>query len=139
MKTYQETITISTTKKGTFEFTERLHQAVKSSGLNLGQLTIYCRHTSCSLLIMENADPSVRDDLDYYIEKLVPESDPNYTHIYEGKDDMPAHIKTALTRTSELIPFSDGKLMLGTWQGVFLWEHRARPHQRELVLSIVGE
>jgi len=129
---------METRGKRTLELTGLLHAGLKESGLLRGQLTVFCRHTSCSLVIMENADPSARADLESWLDRLVPEGDSHYSHTLEGPDDMPSHIKMALTRTSETIPFSGGSLLLGTWQGVFLWEHRERPHRRHLELSILG-
>ena len=139
MEIFQETITIRTTGKGTSEITDMLSKALAKSGLSSGMLTVFCCHTSCSLVIMENADPSARRDLEAWLERLVPEQDALFTHTYEGPDDMPSHIKMALTRTSESIPFSDGRLDLGTWQGVFLWEHRAASHNRTLKLTLIGQ
>jgi secondary thiamine-phosphate synthase enzyme len=139
MAVYHEQLVLSTNGKGTTEFTRELKAILDRSGMREGVATVFCRHTSCSLLIMENADPSVRDDLDDYIDRLAPENDPRYTHTYEGADDMPAHIKTALSNTSESIPFTDGKFVLGTWQGLFLWEFRAYPHTRKIWVTIVGE
>ncbi len=138
MTVYTKTITLSSRPKSTLEFTDALVEILAESGLTEGVMTVFCRHTSCSLVIMENADPSARYDLERYLDQLVPENDPDYTHTLEGPDDMPSHIKMALTRTSESIPFQRGRLLLGTWQGVFLWEHRARSHQRELVVNITG-
>ncbi|HMP74021.1 MAG TPA: secondary thiamine-phosphate synthase enzyme YjbQ [Kiritimatiellia bacterium] len=122
----------------TLEFTRDLEQILRQSRLHEGLMTVFCRHTSCSLVIMENADPSARRDLEAYLDRLVPENHPGYTHTLEGPDDMPSHIKMALTRTSETIPFSRGKLLLGTWQGLFLWEHRAISHTREIVVTLLG-
>ena len=130
---------VDTRGQGTYEITDKAHNALSASGLQNGMLTIFCRHTSCSLVLMENADPSARHDLEGFMKRLVPENDPRFTHTYEGPDDMPSHIKMALTRSSENIPFVNGKLLLGTWQGLFLWEHRDHPHTRSLVASIVGE
>lgn len=104
-----------------------------------GLMTVFCRHTSCSLVLMENADPSARDDLEDYMNRLVPENDPRFTHTYEGPDDMPSHIKMALTRSSESIPFANASLLLGTWQGLFLWEHRNSPHSRSIAITVIGE
>ncbi len=132
-------LSFSTNGRGTYEFTEELARSLKASGLRNGVVTVFCQHTSCSLVIMENADPSARKDLHYFIDKLVPEDDPHYTHTLEGPDDMTSHIKMALTRTAETIPFAEGRLCLGTWQGIFLWEHRDAPHRRSLVLSFNGE
>jgi secondary thiamine-phosphate synthase enzyme len=108
------------------------------SGFSDGIATVFCQHTSCSLVIMENADPSARRDLAAWLDRLVPADDPHFEHSLEGPDDMPSHIKMALTRTSETVPFAGGRMLLGTWQGIFLWEHRAAPHTRQLVVTIVG-
>lgn len=134
-----QTISIRTSGQRTYEFTDQIAGALKQSGLTAGTVTVFCQHTSCSLVIMENADPSARQDLHYFMDKLVPDDDPNYTHTLEGPDDMTSHIKMALTRTAEVIPFDGGRLCLGTWQGVFLWEHRDAPHSRRIVLSFNGE
>ncbi|MGJ3241582.1 MAG: secondary thiamine-phosphate synthase enzyme YjbQ [Opitutales bacterium] len=131
-------LTVSTHGHGTYEITRDLERALADSGLQSGQLTVFCRHTSCSLVIMENADPTAREDLERFLNKLVPDNDPDFVHTLEGPDDMPSHIKMALTRTAETIPFTEGSFVLGTWQGVFLWEHRVQPHQRRLALSILG-
>ena len=119
--------------------TGEVDQGLRESGLREGTVTIFCRHTSCSLVIMENADPSAQADLEKFMDHLVQENDPFFTHPLEGPDDMPSHIKMALTRTTEVIPFLDGRLCLGTWQGVFLWEHRTDAHRRHLMLSYQGE
>lgn len=132
-------LSISTRGRGTYEFTEEVARSLKSTGLKNGVVTVFCQHTSCSLVIMENADPSARKDLHYFMDKLVPEDDPHYTHTLEGPDDMTSHIKMALTRTAETIPFVEGRLCLGTWQGIFLWEHRDVPHRRSIVLSFNGK
>jgi secondary thiamine-phosphate synthase enzyme len=125
--------------RGTHEITAQIEEALRHSGLREGTVTIFCQHTSCSLVLMENADPSARRDLHYYFDKLVPDGDPGFVHTLEGADDMSAHIKMALTRSAEVVPFKNGRLLLGTWQGIFLWEHRLRPHQRQLVLTFQGE
>jgi len=132
-------ITIRTSGSGTCEFTDQVATVTAQSGIQDGITTIFCRHTSCSLVIMENADPSARRDLEAYLDRLVPAQDPIYTHTLEGPDDMPSHIKMALTRTSEVIPVSQGCLQLGTWQGIFLWEHRSQRHDRRITISVVGE
>ena len=139
MPVFTKRLQITTSGKGTFEVTSQLHKALKESGFTTGTLTAFCQHTSCSLVIMENADPSARHDLESFFERLVPENDPHFTHTQEGPDDMPSHIKMALTRTSETIPFHQSRLCLGTWQGLFLWEHRAAPHKRSLILTLHGE
>lgn len=124
--------------QGLVEFTAQAQRAVQKSGISEGLCTLFVRHTSCSLVIQENADPSARRDLERWLARLVPENDPLYTHTAEGPDDMPAHIKSALTATSLGIPVIDGQLALGTWQGVFLWEHRHRGGQREVVVHVAG-
>ena len=139
MAVFTKHLTVSAPGKSTCEFTHKIQDALMESGLREGVVTTFCCHTSCSLVIMENADPSARRDLERFIDRLVPEDDLDFTHIHEGPDDMPSHIKMALTRTAEVIPFIDGKLCLGTWQGVFLWEHRKRSHERHIVLSFQGE
>jgi len=138
MAIHQTTFTVRTRGKGTHEITDEVAQALRTSGFQQGVATVFCRHTSCSLVLMENADPSARRDLEAWLDRLVPEDDPHFTHTLEGPDDMPSHIKMALTRSSETIPFAGGELLLGTWQGIFLWEHRAMPHTRSLVLTFVG-
>ena len=124
--------------QGLVDFTGQVAGLVAASGISQGLCTVFVRHTSASLIIQENADPSVCRDLERYLNKLVPENDPDYTHTMEGPDDMPAHIKGALTATSIGIPVMEGRLSLGTWQGVYLWEHRRRPSQRKVVVSIIG-
>lgn len=120
------------------EFTREVEAIIRESGVRDGLVNVFCRHTSCSLVIMENADPSARRDLERFIDRLVPENDRAYTHTLEGPDDMPSHIKMALTRTSETIPVQGGRMLLGTWQGIFLWEHRVVSHQRDVVVTVTG-
>ncbi|MBT3479897.1 MAG: YjbQ family protein [Opitutales bacterium] len=139
MAIFQTEIKVHTSGQGTYEVSDKAHNALSVSGLQNGTLSIFCRHTSCSLVLMENADASARSDLEAYMGRLVPENDPLFTHTYEGPDDMPSHIKMALTRSSETIPFSDSQLLLGTWQGLFLWEHRYQPHTRSLIITLTGE
>ena len=139
MSVFTKEIVVAATGKSTSEFTSMIEEALIESGLTEGTVTVFCCHTSCSLVIMENADPSARRDLEAFIDRLVPENDPHFTHTYEGADDMPSHIKMALTRTAEVIPFANARLCLGTWQGVFLWEHRNHSHERRIVLSYQGE
>jgi secondary thiamine-phosphate synthase enzyme len=133
------TIRIRTRGKGTLEITGEVRHAIEESGIRNGIVTVFVRHTSASLVIMENADPSARRDLEMFFEKLVPENTPWFSHTLEGADDMPSHIRMALTRTSETIPIHDGRMTLGTWQGIFLFEHRSAPHQREISLTVMGE
>jgi secondary thiamine-phosphate synthase enzyme len=138
MKQSQHTIVIETRGKGLTEITRDVRDWVKGQGISTGLLTVYCRHTSASLLIQENADPDVQKDLKNFFEDIAPETR-NYIHDTEGRDDMPAHIRTALTHTSLSIPVTKGGLVLGTWQGIFLFEHRSAPHRREVVLHLIGE
>ena len=130
---------VRTRGKGTYEITREIAGVVGQSGIQTGTATVFVRHTSASLVIMENADPSARVDLEAFFDRLVPEDTPYFQHTCEGPDDMPSHIRMALTRTSEVIPVLGGRLVLGTWQGVFLFEHRRAPHVRQLVVSVVGE
>jgi secondary thiamine-phosphate synthase enzyme len=139
MRQLQETIEIATRGGGLYEFTPALRRMTSDSGVATGLVTVYCRHTSASLLIQENADPDVQTDLQSFFRRLVPEGMDWLVHIAEGPDDMPAHIKAALTQTSVSIPVSRGAPVLGAWQGVYLFEHRARPHRREIVLHLIGE
>ena len=132
-----KTITIETRGRGFTDITRRVADFVSQHGKETGLLTLFCRHTSASLTIQENADPDVLRDLETFFGKLVPEGG-LYRHSDEGPDDMPAHIRAALTQTSLSIPVMDGRLALGTWQAVYLYEHRARPHRRELVLHLIG-
>lgn len=130
---------VETRGQGMLEITSHLRETLAKSGLHQGIASVFCRHTSCSLVLMENADHSARRDLEAYLNRLAPENDPRYTHTDEGPDDMPSHIKMALTRSSETIPFANASLLLGTWQGLFLWEHRRARHSRSLVLTLIGE
>ena len=120
------------------DITARLSAIVRRSGVSTGLLSVFCQHTSCSLLLMENADPTARHDLAAWLERIAPDGDPRYEHDAEGPDDMSAHLRMTITRTQETIPISDGQLSLGTWQGLFLCEHRTSPHQRRLMVTIVG-
>jgi secondary thiamine-phosphate synthase enzyme len=130
---------VSTRGQGLVEVTRPIVEWVRRQGVAAGLLTVYCRHTSCSLLIQENADPDVRKDLEAFFRKLAPEGHGLYVHDTEGPDDMPAHIRTALTQTHLAIPVERGALLLGQWQGIYLFEHRAAPHTRELVLHLTGD
>jgi len=130
-------ISLTTNGQGLHEFTGEVVKIISQSGVSSGLCTIFTRHTSCSLLIQENADPSARHDLENWLNRLVPENDSLYTHIYEGADDMPAHIKSMLTATQLSIPIDNNQLVLGTWQGIFLWEHRHARHQRQIILHII--
>ncbi|NEP51674.1 MAG: YjbQ family protein [Moorea sp. SIO3C2] len=138
MTHYQQRLKIKTTGKSFSNITGKVQSVVATSGLETGLCTIFLRHTSASLVIQENADPDVLTDLSNFFAKLVPEDGKSYSHSAEGPDDMPAHIRTALTKTSEQIPIAQGRLLLGTWQGIYIWEHRRQAHYRELVVHIAG-
>jgi len=139
MPAHTDHFSLRTHGKGTTEITRTISEIVSASGIRHGAVTVFVRHTSASLVIMENADPSARRDLEVFFEKLVPENTPWFIHTQEGPDDMPSHIRMALTRTSEVIPIIDGRMALGTWQGIFLFEHRRDPHQRQIAVAVVGE
>jgi secondary thiamine-phosphate synthase enzyme len=139
MRQFQTGVTIGTRGQGLYEFTAEAGQFTRKAGVALGQLTAFIRHSSASLVIQENADPTVRRDLDEFLRRLVPEDTPWFRHREEGPDDMPAHIKAALMQTSLIIPVSKGELALGTWQGLYLFEHRSAPHQRRVLLHLVGD
>ena len=130
--------TQATSRKGLVDITSPVAAWVAGQAIEAGLLTVFCRHTSASLLIQENADPTVRTDMERYFERIAPESG-TYVHDLEGPDDMPAHLRTALTQTSIAIPVGGGAMLLGTWQGLYLFEHRSRPHRREVVLHLIGE
>ncbi len=139
MKQLQTTLSIDTHGAGLYEFTDPVVRWVRASGITTGLLVLYCRHTSASLIIQENADPDVMRDMQEFFRRLVREGEPWYRHVMEGPDDMPAHIRSALTDVSLSIPVSGGRPVLGTWQGIFLFEHRARPHTRQVVAHLAGE
>ena len=138
MALYQKTLEINTSPKTFLDITKNVQALVSESGLNNGVCSLFIKHTSASLVIQENYDPSVRQDFEAIFSKLVPEDFP-YVHNMEGKDDMPAHVRSALTSTSESIPFVNSKLSLGTWQGIYIWEHRDQTHNRKVIVSMVGE
>jgi len=139
VKTFSTAFTISTHGIGTYEITDRIGAIVRKSGITNGTATVLVKHTSASLIFFENADPTARADLEEFLRRLVPEDAEYFSHTLEGSDDMPSHIRMALTRTSESIPIMDGSLQLGTWQGLFVYEHRRRPTQRSIAVSVVGE
>ena len=138
MTQFQQTLRISTTGKSLCKITSQVQAVVAQSGVRVGLCSLFLRHTSASLVIQENADPDVLKDLENFFAKLVPEWE-NYIHSTEGADDMPAHIRTVLTHTSEQIPIANNRLLLGVWQGIYLWEHRQHGCSRELVVHIMGE
>ena len=134
-----ETFSIKTHGKGTTEITREVAGIVSRASITNGTVTVFVKHTSASLVIMENADPSARRDLEVFFDNLVPENTPWFIHTQEGPDDMPSHIRMALTRTSEVIPIMNGRMTLGMWQGIFLFEHRRDPPRREIAVSVIGE
>jgi secondary thiamine-phosphate synthase enzyme len=138
MKQGIERVTVAT-RRGLTDVTGEVRGVVRSVGLRQGLCTVFIRHTSASLVIQENADPAVLADLEAFLSRLVPEGDPLYTHTAEGDDDMPSHVRSALTRTSEQVPVLDGDLALGTWQAIYVWEHRRGRRRRELVVHVAGE
>ena len=138
MALYQKILEINTSPKSFLDITEDVQTLVSESGLDYGICNLFIKHTSASLVIQENYDPSVRQDFETIFSKLVPEDFP-YVHNMEGKDDMPAHVRSALTSTSEAVPVVNGKLSLGTWQGIYVWEHRDQRHIRKVTVSLIGE
>ena len=138
MHTHTKSFEVATRGKGTYEITDQLEEIVAESEIKTGTATVFLRHTSCSLIIMENAAPAARRDLERFFERLVPEN-ANYEHDDEGADDSTSHIRMVLTRSSEVIPIVDGKMQLGTWQGIFLFEHRRASHRRKIVTMVIGE
>ena len=139
MRIHQDRIEVRTSGKGTYEITEELQSIIDKTRVRIGTATVFVQHTSCSLIAMENAAPAARRDLEKFFDKLVPENVDYFEHDDEGPDDMPSHIRMALTHTSETVPIVDGKMQLGTWQGIFLFEHRRDPHRRKISIIIVGE
>jgi len=135
----QEEFTVSTEGRGTYDLSRQIQNAVKASGISTGICHIFIRHTSASLMVCENADPAVMRDLESFMSRQVPDGDPVFTHTAEGPDDMPSHVRSILTQTDLNVPVSDGQCALGTWQGVYLWEHRYAAHRRNIMLTISGE
>ena len=136
---HTEHLQLRTSGKNTYEITSKVSKIVSASGIRAGTVTIFTQHTSCSLVIMENADASARTDLHTFFDHAVPEDWPHFVHTYEGPDDMPSHIRTVLTGPSEIVPIEDGRMTLGSWQGLFLFEHRRAPHTRRIVVTVMGE
>ena len=139
MRTWQTVQTFRSRQRGTQDITREIQQRVSESGIRTGLCHLFIQHTSASLIITENADPSVRRDIEYWFQKNVLDGDPNYAHNYEGDDDMSGHIRTLLTETSLTVPITNGRLNLGTWQGIFLYEHRTGRFERKVVITIQGE
>ena len=139
MHVHHEGLEVRTHGKGLDEITDEVQSKIDKSGVRNGTVTVFVQHTSCSIVIMENADPTAQRDLEKFFDRLVPENADYFTHDAEGGDDMPSHIRMVLTRTSETMPIMDGKMQLGTWQGIFLFEHRRAPHRRRVSITTIGE
>ena len=139
MPIYHDQLEVRSHGKGLYEITDDVQSKIDKSGVRNGTVTVFVQHTSCSIVIMENADSTAQRDLEKFFDRLVPENADYFTHDAEGDDDMPSHIRMVLTRTSETVPVMDGKMQLGTWQGIFLFEHRRAPHRRKVFVTIVGE
>jgi secondary thiamine-phosphate synthase enzyme len=135
----QEEFSVGTRGRGSYDISDRVQEAVRNSGIRTGICHVFLRHTSASLMLCENADPAVRRDLETFMAKQVPDGDPMFTHDAEGPDDMPAHVRSILTQPDLNLPIRDGRCALGTWQGVFLWEHRLASHERKVLLTLTGE
>jgi secondary thiamine-phosphate synthase enzyme len=139
LRQVQEELTIRTQSRGLYPITDPVRDIVRRCGMAQGLAVLHLQHTSASLLIQENADPDVRADLDRFFTRLVPDGDPAFVHTAEGDDDMPAHVRTALTSVNLSVPFARATLALGTWQGIYLWEHRTIPHRRRIIIHLLGE
>jgi secondary thiamine-phosphate synthase enzyme len=139
MHLYHDQLEVRTHGKGLYEISNDLQSRIDNRQVQNGTVTVFVQHTSCSIVIMENADPTARRDLEKFFDRLVPENADYFTHDSEGSDDMPSHIRMVLTRTSETVPIVDGKMQLGTWQGIFLFEHRRAPHRRRVSITVIGE
>ena len=135
---HAETLTVSTSGRGTFLITDQVDRVVRAAEIGAGLCNVFIHHTSASLIVCENADPEVRSDLERFARRLVPDGDPIFQHTDEGPDDMPAHVRSILTQSSLCLPVADGSLALGTWQGIYLWEHRLRAHRRQVTVSVLG-
>jgi len=138
MHVHHEQLEVRTKGKGLYEITDEVESKIEKCGIRNGAVTVFVQHTSCSIVIMENADRTARHDLEEFFNRLVPEDADYFTHDSEGSDDMPSHIRMVLTRTSETVPIADGKMQLGTWQGIFIFEHRRAPHRRKIFVTIIG-
>jgi secondary thiamine-phosphate synthase enzyme len=139
MHVHHDQLEVRSHGKGLYEITDDVQSKIDKSGVRNGTITVFVQHTSCSIVIMENGDPTARRDLEKFFDRLVPEDADYFSHNAEGGDDMPSHIRMVLTRTSETVPVVDGKMQLGTWQGIFLFEHRCAPHRRKIFITIIGE
>lgn len=136
---HQDTFVVATGGRGTYELTARVAQTVAAAGMTVGLCHVFVQHTSASLMLCENADPAVRHDLEAFMRRLVPDGDPLFVHNDEGPDDMPAHVRSVLTHSELTLPVTDGRLALGTWQGIYLWEHRTAAHRRRVTVTVYGE
>ncbi len=139
MNTHQEQLQFTTRGRGSYEITREVAKVIAEAGISTGLCHVFCRHTSASLTLCENADPTVRHDLETFLARLVPDGDPMFRHTMEGADDMPAHIRAMLTNMDLTIPVTDGRSALGTWQGIYLLEHRTHPHGRRVTVTVQGE
>ena len=139
MLVHHDQLEVRSHGKGLREITDDVQSKIDKSGVRNGTVTVFVQHTSCSIVVMENADPTAQHDLEEFFDRLVSENADYFTHDAEGGDDMPSHIRMVLTRTSETVPIANGKMQLGTWQGIFLFEHRRAPHRRKLFLTMIGE
>ena len=139
MLVHHEQLEVRTNGKGLYQITDEVRSKIDRCGVRSGTATVFVQHTSCSVIIMENADPTARRDLEEFFDRLVPEDADYFAHSSEGSDDMPSHIRMVLTRTSETVPIVNGEMQLGTWQGIFLFEHRRAPHRRKMSLTLIGE
>jgi len=139
MHVHHDQLEIRTNGKGLYDITREVQAKIDGHGVRSGTATVFVPHTSCSLISMENADPTARRDLEHFFDRLVPEDADSFTHNSEGSDDMPSHIRMVLTRTSESVPILDRQMQLGTWQGIFLFEHRRAPHRRKVFVTVIGE
>ena len=139
MHVHHEGLEVRTHGKGLYEITDDVQSQIDNCGVRNGTVTVFVQHTSCSIVIMENADPTARRDLEVFFDRLVPEDADYFTHDAEGRDDMPSHIRMVLTHTSETVPIADGKMQLGTWQGIFLFEHRRASHRRKVLITTIGD
>jgi secondary thiamine-phosphate synthase enzyme len=136
---FQQTIEIATRGRGTHELTAEVNAIVSAADIVVGTCHVFVHHTSASLILSENADPQVRRDLESFMERLVPDGDPMFRHVQEGEDDMPAHVRSVLTQSAITVPIQGGRCVLGTWQGIYLWEHRTAPHRRRITVTVSGE
>ena len=136
---HEERLQVRTPGRGTIDVTQQVQEVVARAGIERGQVTVFVHHTSASLIVCENADPDVHRDLEAFMSRLVPDGDRLYTHTAEGPDDMPSHVRSVLTQVSITIPVAKGRAALGTWQGLYLWEHRRRPHERHLIVTVLGQ